>query len=117
MANVIAMILVLIAILVPCLAIIFAGLWISRRLGKDAPDSLLLHRIKPMEIPLWGNFVVVFLVGAVVRQIYPMSPLGAILNTPAGLLAAFVAALLVLSFAHAVLTVLLRRRAHRGPGV
>jgi hypothetical protein len=111
MREILIIALVLAMIVVPCLAIAFGGIWVSRRLGKRAPGSRLLHRLTPLELVLLSGLLVVFLVGAVIRELHSQTPLGAFLNNPVGIVAAFILACVLYSVTHALLSTLLRRRA------
>ena len=64
-----------------------------------------------MDLLLAVGLVIVFIAGAIVRQLYPQGTLGSILNNPMGLLFAFAVVLVAHSLVHALLTALLRRRA------
>ena len=98
-------------ILLPCLALVLLGSWVSRRLRKRAPGSQFLQRLTPLQVFLSAGLVAVFLAGTFVRQVYPQTSLGIVLNTPTGLFAASLIALVAYSLAHATLMVLFRRRA------
>ena len=64
-----------------------------------------------MELLLAVGLVIVFIAGAIVRQLYPQGTLGSILNNPIGLLGAFAVVLVVHSLVHALLIALLHRHA------
>jgi len=111
MLQVIALILFVFGIiLLPCMALILLGSWASRRLRKRTPESQFLQPLTPLQVCQSACLVVVFLMGAFVRQVYPKTSIGAVLNTPTGLFVACVALLVAYSLAHATLMALFRQR-------
>jgi len=98
------------AILAFCVGVASLGVWSWRRLQKRVPMPYL-HK-SATRVDIWGAVLLVplFLVGAIVRGLYPQTTVGAILNNPIGLAAASIVAIFGCSFLVAVFRAALRHR-------
>ena len=106
----IAQALVAAALIAFCIGVAWLGVWSWRRLQKRVSMPYLRKPATRVDILGAVLLVPLFLVGAVVRGLYPQTTVGAILNNPTGLVVAFFVLIFGCSFLVAAFRAALRHR-------
>ena len=87
-------------------ALLFFGLWMARRFSRKTPASRLSRRLSLTDAISLGLLVLALVAIAAVRQLAPETSLGALLNTPTGLIAAVIGIWLLGTAAHVAIVML-----------
>ena len=89
-------------------ALLFVGLWLARRFSRRTPNSKLSKKLNGTDAVPLGLMVVAVMAITIARQMAPETPLGALLNTPVGFVAALVCAWIATIVVHVAIVVLVR---------
>ena len=115
MHPIVALVIVLGVILGFLAALLILGLSLARRFSRRTPNSRLSEKIKATDVASLGLMVMALVTITTARQLAPETPLGALLNTPIGFVAALVCAWIATIIVH-VAIVMLVRLAHKWRG-
>ena len=110
MSGNIAPALVATAVIAFCIGVAWLGVWSWRRLQKRVSMPYLHKPATRVDILCTVLLVPLFLVGAIVRGLYPETTIGAILNNPVGLVVVFFVVIFGCSFLVAAFRAALRHR-------
>ena len=116
MPTFVVIVLVLAAIVLPCVAVAGAGFWFKRRLGRVSPNSQFLQKVNSSQALASAVLVLVLIAGAALHEFAPGTALGSFLWSPLGILSLFVGAWLLAVVIYTFTTYLHRHRSDGGGG-
>jgi len=116
MATFFVLLLVLAAIILPCLAVVGVGLWVKKRLVRFSPNSQLLLKINSSHVLAAGCMVIVLTTGAAAHVLAPGTPLASFIGSPVGVISLFAGAWLCFVFVYVGTTYLSRHRPRKVRG-